>query len=133
MTVWGWVVFVLVSLFIAGFGFYLGFLDTGLAEKLFTTVIVVILIAGLLIGMLWLFNHTASGQRLLVDERSDLSGGLDRTVTVYTADGSVIAQYSGKIDLEEKDGGYVKFDFDGKRYIYYNCFVESVADIENGR
>lgn len=27
------------------------------------------------------------------------------------------------------DGEYVKFDFDGKRYIYYNCFVESIADI----
>lgn len=28
------------------------------------------------------------------------------------------------------NGGYVKFDFNGKRYIYYNCFVESIADID---
>ena len=36
----------------------------------------------------------------------------------------------GKIDIDSNEGGYVKFDYDGKRYIYYNCFVESVADID---
>lgn len=41
-----------------------------------------------------------------------------------------LATYEGKIDIETNDGGYVKFDFDGKRYIYYNCFVESIADID---
>lgn len=53
-----------------------------------------------------------------------------RSITVYTADGEVIATYSGKIDIDTNDGGYVKFDLDGKRYIYYNCFVESIADID---
>lgn len=33
-------------------------------------------------------------------------------------------------DIATNDGGYVKFDFNGKRYIYYNCFVESIADID---
>ena len=41
-----------------------------------------------------------------------------------------LATYNGKIDIETNDGGYVKFDFNGKRYIYYNCFVESIADID---
>lgn len=48
----------------------------------------------------------------------------------YNADGKELATYKGKIDLSTNDGGYVKFDFKGKRYIYYNCFVESVADID---
>ena len=81
-------------------------------------------------GMLWYFNCTADGQRQIVDQRSNLSNGLDRVVTVYTADGDVIAQYEGQIDIEANDGGYIKFDFEGKRYMYYNCFVESIADIE---
>ena len=81
-------------------------------------------------GMLWYFNCTADGQRQIVDQRSNLSNGLDRVVTVYTADGDVIAQYEGQIDIEANDGGYIKFDFEGKRYMYYNCFVESVADIK---
>ena len=76
----------------------------------------------------WYYNNTASGIRALTDERSELRNGLDRTVTVYTADGNVIAQYEGKIDLE-MDQNYVKFDWEGKRYIYYNCFVETIAEI----
>ena len=61
--------------------------------------------------------------------KSDFGNGLERTINVYTADGEIIASYSGKIDIETNDGGYVKFDLDGKRYIYYNCFVETIADI----
>ena len=51
------------------------------------------------------------------------NGGMQRTITVYTADGKELATYEGKIDIDTNDGGYVKFDFNGKRYIYYNCFV----------
>ncbi len=58
------------------------------------------------------------------------NGGMQRTITVYTADGKELATYEGKIDIDTNDGGYVKFDFNGKRYIYYNCFVESIADID---
>ena len=65
----------------------------------------------------------------MVDQRSDIGNGLTRTVTVYTANGDVLATYTGKIDIEGNDGGYVLFDYDGKRYIYYNCFVESIAEI----
>lgn len=50
-------------------------------------------------------------------------------MTIYTADGEIIAQYTGKIDIEGNDGGYVLFDYEGKRYTYYNCFVESIAEI----
>lgn len=67
--------------------------------------------------------------RAVVNIKSDISGGLQRTITVYTADGKKIANYEGKIDIDTNDGGYVKFDFEGKRYIYYNCFVETIADI----
>ena len=49
-------------------------------------------------------------------------------INVYTADGKIIASYEGRIDIETNDGGYVKFDYDGKRYVYYNCFVETIAD-----
>lgn len=72
----------------------------------------------------------SSCSRAMTDIKSDIGGGLERTITVYTADGNVIASYQGKIDIASNEGGYVKFDFDGKRYIYYNCFVESIADIE---
>ena len=72
---------------------------------------------------------TESWDRAVVDAKSNWTGGLNRTVTVYTANGDVIAQYTGKIDIETSEGGYVKFDLNGKRYIYYNCFVETIAEI----
>lgn len=74
--------------------------------------------------------RTASCQRQLTDIKSNFTGGLERTINVYTANGDLIATYSGKIDLDSNEGGYVKFDYNGKRYIYYNCFVESIADIK---
>lgn len=70
----------------------------------------------------------ASLDRLGTDVKSDLNGGLNRIINVYTADGKVLASYEGRIDIETNDGGYVKFDYDGKRYVYYNCFVETIAD-----
>ena len=69
-----------------------------------------------------------SWKRTVVNFKSDVGGGLDRVIKVYTADGELMAEYEGKIDISSADG-YVKFDLDGKRYIYYNCFVETIADI----
>ena len=69
----------------------------------------------------------AAAKRQITDVKSDLVGGLQRTIRVYTANGDLMAEYEGKIDLESNEGGYVKFDFEGKRYIYYNCFVEVIG------
>lgn len=130
MTIGGWIIFFVVAV-VTG---VLAVIVCGMCEsstgKTLAVLIAVAIVVLLLVGMLWYFGNTASGQRMLIDERSELEQGIERIVTVYTADGKILAQYEGKIDLEQNDGGYVKFDFDGKRYIYYNCFVESIADIE---
>ena len=89
-----------------------------------------ILILCLILGLSFMCVGCASWDRFKVDMKSDVGGGLERTINVYTADGKLMQTYSGKIDLEMSNGGYVKFDLDGKRYIYYNCFVESIADID---
>ena len=129
MTIGGWVLFgiIVAMAFVTAFMISLSFSGGGKAAS-FIIAGVISIIA--LISMLWYFNCTADGQRQIVDQRSNLSNGLDRVVTVYTADGDVIAQYEGQIDIEANDGGYIKFDFEGKRYMYYNCFVESIADIK---
>ena len=67
--------------------------------------------------------------KMIANTRNATKGVVHRTITVYTTDGKEMATYEGKIDIETTSGGYVKFDFDGKRYIYYNCFVETIADI----
>lgn len=134
MTIVGWIVFVVLSLaiFAVGFSIFIAAFNSYKKPKLkaaITAVVTLVLIAALLFGMLWYFNNTASGKRALVDQKSNFNNGIDRVITIYTANGDLIATYSGKIDIETNDGGYIKFDFEGKRYIYYNCFVECIAEI----
>ena len=130
MTIGGWVLFGFLALFAVtgGIAGVCG-CETG-AGKALSVIIAIAVILGSLFGMLWYYGNTASGQRALIDQKSDINNGIDRTITVYTADGNIIAQYSGKIDISDNDGGYVKFDFEGKRYIYYNCYVETIAEID---
>ena len=129
MTISGWVLFgVIVAMaFAIAFIISSDFSKSGKAISFIIAGFISLIALG---GILWYFNCTADGQRQIVDQHSNLSNGLDRVVTVYTADGDVIAQYEGQIDIEANDGGYIKFDFEGKRYMYYNCFVESIADIK---
>ena len=130
MTINGWIIFAfcaVVSIFLCVMGWWS--FDKKYA-KVLVTVVASFAILALFFGMRWYYTSTANGRRLLVDQKSNLSNGIERTITVYTANGEVIAEYSGKIDIDVNDGGYIKFDFEGKRYIYYNCFVESIANIE---
>jgi Ni,Fe-hydrogenase I cytochrome b subunit len=130
MTISGWFLFAVFALIIGAFAVCAFMVFDSVASKSISVIVGVILIFVLLFGMFWYFDNTASGQRALLDQKSDFNNGIERTVTVYTANGEVIAQYTGKIDIDTNDGGYVKFDFDGKRYIYYNCFIETIAEIE---
>lgn len=113
---------------------YFGYLffDASMTKrgKILSILIPILIICVISFGTIWFFKYTAIGQRAVIDSKSNLNNGLERTITVYTADGKIIAEYTGLIDIETNDGGYVKFDFDGKRYIYYNCFIESIANIE---
>lgn len=130
MTIGGWITFGLIAFVIILIAIVVKSECHDLKSKICVSVTAGVITVGVLIGMLWYFNSTASGQRSLVDQRSNLNQGLERTITVYTADGEVLAEYEGLIDIEQSEGGYIKFDFEGKRYIYYNCFVESIGDIE---
>ena len=90
----------------------------------FKRCIAAVAVSAALLGTL---TGCAKWRRTLVDVKSNIGNGLQRTINVYTADGQLMATYSGKIDIES-EASYVKFDFDGKRYVYYNCFVETIAD-----
>ena len=80
-----------------------------------------ILCAGL-IGL----TGCASVQRSCKSWGSDLSGGLNRIVNVYSLDGNLIASYEGLIDIDDNNNGSIMFDLDGKRYVYYNAIIEVI-------
>lgn len=129
MTIGGWATFILCAIAILLIGIALAVAADDKLWSSISIIISVILTVALFTGMRWYYNSTGSGQRAMIDQKSNLSGGIERVVNVYTANGDKIATYEGKIDLDTNDGGYIKFDFNGKRYIYYNCFVETIAAI----
>lgn len=129
MTIEGWFTFVAVAVPIIICCIFFTVVSKTALQKTRVISITVVLVAAILGGFLWFFHGTGKGERALIDEKSDLQNGLDRVINVYTADGDLLAHYEGKIDISDADG-YVKFDMDGKRYIYYNCYVESIADID---
>lgn len=129
MTIGGWIVFLFLAACLIALGIFVAICEDSLAARIATPIICGVICVVLLVGMLWYYNNTASGQRALVDQESELSNGMERVIRVYTANGDLIAEYEGRIDIEGNDGGYVLFDYEGKRYTYYNCFVESIAEI----
>lgn len=126
MPIYGWITCLLLSAFAIGLG-VLVYIDT---QKTVLPIVAVIVAIVLIFGIgFWYYNNTASGIRAKTDERANLQNGLDRTITIYTADGTILKQYEGKIDIEQNQD-YIKFDWQGKRYIYYNCYVETIANLE---
>lgn len=142
MTIEGWFGFgfivVLTVLIAAGFCVFVeGQLpyDSGKGLRYFIRFIFValagVVIVGSYKGINWYFTETATGRRAVIDQRSEFNNGLERTINILNADGDIIRSYTGIIDIEGNDGGYVLFDYNGKRYTYYNCYLESIADIED--
>lgn len=129
MTIGGWVLVVFGWLCVIGAAIFIIVCNY---DRAWAIVLCILLAIAICIGIYalgrWYYTSTATGIRAITDQRSNLSNGLERTINVYTANGEKIAEYHGKIDLE-MDQDYIKFDWEGKRYIYYNCFVETIADI----
>lgn len=82
--------------------------------------ILMVLVAGFLIFGLFGCEAFDRGMR---DVRSSISG-LNRTATVYSADGTELKTYTGTFDIETNEyGNKVKFDVNGKRVLIYNAIV----------
>lgn len=58
----------------------------------------------------------AGVQRGMKTIGSDITGGLDRTVTVYSYDGEKLGEWSGKFDVSSSEQETF-FDINGKRVI----------------
>lgn len=116
-----WVFIIIVALF--GLGIT-GFCIWGIKEEksasyiigLIVTLAITIAICG---GTAYWLYGTESGKRAIKDTQSNVSGGIERTVTVYDFEGDVIQQYTGKFDVDY-DSKRIKFDDEsGKRHVIY--------------
>lgn len=64
----------------------------------------------------------AGFQRSMKTIGSDITGGLDRTVTVYSYDGEKLGEWSGKFDVSSSEQETF-FDINGKRVIIQNGII----------
>lgn len=83
MTIQGWVLFGILALFILSFGIFGAIIFEKIVWKVLSVVAAMLLIIGLFAGMRWYYQNTASGQRAMTDQKSELDNGLERTVTIY--------------------------------------------------
>jgi len=119
-------VFLLITIVVAAIIIALGCCLTDIkSDKIAVAIIVTIIAAPICIGIAYWGTFSASGQRALKDQQSELSNGIQRTITVYDMDGDVIETYTGKFDVQstESDGMiYIKFDDeDGNRHLIYSA------------
>lgn len=116
MTIAGWVFFGFLALMvIIGAAWVWTDVDTA-SGKALVGLIAALLIVGMLAGFRLYFKNTASGQRALKTQESNLGGGLNRVVEVYSYDGDLIKSWSGEFDVTENDQETF-FDIDGRRVI----------------
>ena len=85
-----------------------------------------ILVCTMAIVLMLALTGCASCQRSCKSLSSDMNGGLDRIVNIYTYDGELIASYEGLIDIDDNQNGSIMFDMNGKRYVYYNAIIEVI-------
>lgn len=79
-------------------------------------IIITIMIAFMLSGC-------ASWKREIKSFKSDISGGLNRTVTVYDYNGKEIKHWTGKFDISQSESEIFFDDEDGKRVIVHGGIV----------
>lgn len=89
--------------------------------------ITIIVSTTFIILMLFISSSCSSCNRFGKSCASEVNDGMIRTVKVYDYQGDLIAEHSGKIDVQSNESK-VLFDLDGKRYIYYNCLVEVIEN-----
>lgn len=116
MTIGAIIVCILITIFLVGFvGFFVG-----QGEFTLLGAIIGLLISALLWGAgLFYFNHTERGKRAMKSQESDLNGGITRQVLVYDMDGDLIAEYTGKFDVEYSNERIMFDDENGQRHIIY--------------
>lgn len=88
-----------------------------------SSVLIVIIVVALVIGFLVLMFNGAGFQRTLKSFKSNYTGGLYRTVSVYDYNGNLLREYGpAMIDISESENETF-FDYNGQRIVIHNAIV----------
>lgn len=83
----------------------------------------IIAIVAVMIIVLSMCTGCASWRRSWKSFKSDITNGLERTVTVYDYSGEKIKSWSGKFDVSQSETEVYFDDEDGKRVIIHGGIV----------
>ena len=84
--------------------------------------VVLVAIIGVAIFIIFSSVFGESWKRGMKTTMSNMTGGLERTVTAYDYNGNVLGTWTGKFDVEENDTKTF-FDINGKRVIIQNAII----------
>ena len=88
-----------------------------------SSILIVIIVVALVIGLLVLMFNGAGFQRTLKSFKSNYTGGLYRTVSVYDYNGNLLREYGpAMIDIGESENETF-FDYNGQRIVIHNAIV----------
>ena len=127
MTVGGMIIGIFVSILpLMGIGiasWYLKAYKDHIGACIATILVSTVLLVTVWVGLFWYYGNTASGQRAMKTQRSELGDGIQRELTVYDMQGEVIAHYEGKFDIDfgsDSRGQRIMFDDEqGVRHVIY--------------
>lgn len=119
MTIGGWLIYFGI---VAVIGCIFGCVFCCAYEKktkIVAFIITISILALALMFMLWWYNNTESGKRAFKTQESNLTGGIEREVSVYDVEGELIKSYSGKFDVVYDNDRILFDDENGKRHVIY--------------
>lgn len=90
-------------------------------EKKILTIIAVIVCCGAIIGAVYLNKLWKNNPE---------NNNSQKTITVYAANNEIIAQYKGNISIQSDTDNCIRFIYNNKKYVYYNCSVEVITDVK---
>lgn len=128
MTIEAWICFSLIAIFVMAIAIGMGYSNADLNGAVVGGLVGLIVCSILLGALLWKFNYTESGKRAMKTQRSELLGGIERSVRVYDVQGDLITEYEGKFDIDYDAERIIFDDENGKRHIIYFSTATVVID-----
>lgn len=133
MTIVGWIIFGVIAVVSFLFFRYVAsgaFEDNRKRTGVLYIIIGVAFVFILFVGMMFYYSSTESGKRAYKSQKSELTGGLEREVKVYTMNGDLIEVFTGKFDMEYDEKRLMFDDENGKRHtIYYSTGTVIVNEL----
>ena len=105
-----------------------GAFGTDIKMGVIALLISLIIVGGIVGVQFWYYSNTATGNRAMKSQESELQNGIIRTVKVYDVNGKVIQEYEGKFDVKHDNSRILFDDENGKRHTIYATTGTVVID-----